>query len=177
MQTLDRKRVRSPRHRGARSARRRIAALITTGSLLLAVAALAGAAPSSGKAKSSPPATTTPTPTPTPIATETTESCWSPSGEPVSAETTWSAYETAGSCAYRFEYLSGLGWVMFSTDAWIWIYQPAADADDPVAFYYAGTAWTLYISEPNGTACGAGADCGSEEPLPPDAEPEPVDTP
>ena len=65
---------------------------------------------------------------------------------------------------------------MFSTDAWIWIYQPAIDAHDPVAFFYAGTQWTLYISEPHGTACGAGADCGSEQPLV-DAEPEPTVTP
>jgi len=175
MQSLSTKPVRSPRQCAARSARRRIAALITAGRMLLAVATLATAAPSSGKPKSSAPATTTPTPTATP--TPTTESCWSPSGEPVGPETTWSASETTGGCAYRFEYLSGLGWVMFSANAWVWIYEPAVDADDPVAFNYAATAWTLYISEPNATDCGTGADCGSEGPLPPDAEPEPIGTP
>jgi hypothetical protein len=66
---------------------------------------------------------------------------------------------------------------MFSTDAWIWIYEPAVDADDPVAFSYAGTAWTLYSSGPNGIGCGAGADCDSGQPLDPDAEAEPTGTP
>jgi len=66
---------------------------------------------------------------------------------------------------------------MFSTDAWIWIYEPVDDPADPVAFCYAGTQWTLYISEPNGTGCGQGGSCGSEEPLAPDAEPDPSNTP
>jgi hypothetical protein len=182
MQALTTALMRFRRRRAATSsARRRVAALITAASLLLVAAALAGAPPSSGKPKPPPP-TTTPTPTPTPTATATptgtptTETCWAPASEPVGPETTWSASETTGSCNYRFDYLSSLGWVMFSTDAWIWIYEPADDAGDPIAFSFADEQWTLYISEPNGTACGQGGACGSQEPLV-DAEPDPTVTP
>ena len=131
------------------------------------IAVLAAAPTASAKPKPKPTTTTTTTtvpittepPTTAPTPTPTTQTCWSPASEPVTVDTTWSASNTTESCTYRFDYLSGWGKVMFSTDAWIWFYQPAVDPTDPVAFSYAGIQWTFDHSSPNGIACGEAGSC------------------
>ena len=67
---------------------------------------------------------------------------------------------TTGTCRYQFDYLSAFEWVQLSTPDWNTVYVPVTSSTDPTAFEYAGRAWTLMSSAPNGPVCAAAGACG-----------------